>query len=41
MTSNDNMEEARRTYESVIGWLKWGTAGAAVVTAIVVLLIAS
>ena len=41
MTSNDNMDAARKTYVGVMSFLKWGTIGAAVVTAIVVLLIAS
>jgi len=41
MTSNDNMDAARKTYESVMSLLKWSTLGAAAVTALVILLIAS
>ena len=40
MAQNGDMKAHERTYEGVISLLKWGTALAAVITLIVVLLIA-
>lgn len=39
--SNNNIESARQTYEGFMGWMKTGTIIAALVTAFVVVLIAS
>ncbi|AOF99904.1 MULTISPECIES: aa3-type cytochrome c oxidase subunit IV [Blastomonas] len=39
--SSNNIETARQTYEGFMGWMKTGTIIAALVTAFVVVLIAS
>ncbi|MEO1045204.1 MAG: aa3-type cytochrome c oxidase subunit IV [Pseudomonadota bacterium] len=41
MTSGNNIEDARKTYSAFTGLVKWGTIVTAVVTCIVVLIIAS
>ncbi|WP_373486402.1 aa3-type cytochrome c oxidase subunit IV [Blastomonas sp.] len=40
-TSDGNIESARQTYAGFMGWMKTGTIIAALVTAFVVVLIAS
>jgi hypothetical protein len=40
-TSTNNIESARQTYEGFMGWMKTGSIIAALVTAFVVVLIAS
>ena len=40
-SSSDNIEYARQTYEGFMGWMKTGTIISALVTAFVVVLIAS
>lgn len=41
MASGNDMDNSNETYSGFTSLIKWGTIGAAVVTAIVVILIAS
>ncbi|GGD67524.1 hypothetical protein [Croceicoccus mobilis] len=40
MEKPDTINKARETYSSFVSWFKWGTIGVAILTAIVVLIIA-
>jgi hypothetical protein len=40
MASGNDMKSAESTYHGFLGILKWGTIAAAIVTAVVILLIA-
>lgn len=41
MSSDQNYRAAEQTYNGFVGLVKWGTIGCIIVTALVVLLIAS
>jgi len=41
MAANGNIDGATQTYESFVGFVKWGTFACAAVAALVVVLIAS
>ncbi|MEM1131508.1 MAG: aa3-type cytochrome c oxidase subunit IV [Pseudomonadota bacterium] len=41
MTSENDMDYARKTYSGFTGFVKWGTIVSAIVTAIVVMIVAS
>lgn len=40
MAGNSDIKDARKTYSSFLGFLKWGTIASAAVAVLVVLLIA-